>query len=550
MRNVSFRNPNSWIMLIFIAGISYLLSLQLLLADGVFFSGDSGLKALITQNLADGYQAFDLNLPDPPWVVDLWKVGLYPYDRPFVYPIEDKYYSQYPIPFPLVTAPFYALWGYYGLYVVPWAATIVTWLIFYWVLKKIDVSLAAIVIGLFFLIFASHLSLYSATYWEHTLSVCLAFGGIGLIFPKNGSAKLNIWAALWAGILTGLAVWFRPEQIFVVLFLGVISLFSFMKAVWRLDVLQRINIGRMPDYIGKTGLVFIAASLITLLLYGFINWLIYKNVFGVHAIQVLEHQPLRERVFTFIDNLQAMTVGRYSFFLATPISLFTFGLPLITLLWRRSIKHQPDWILWVVFSLAFILGVAVLVPESAGGKQWGPRFLLMLVPVIVLLFTRQMDFLLKSPIASKTWFRLIIMGIVIILAVVGIYQNPIRGREFLISNTAPIKEMVEDLRSVKTGAIGVSNAYLTQLYQPAVSREVNFLLIPEEYELALFTRVLNEQNQDSFRFLCYSYACEFFDPAVASKRVAIDEDAFILHIRKIRDYERFRILDIRIEESE
>lgn len=129
--------PQSWIIIIFVAGLLYIFALQSLLVSGVYFTGDSGLRAVISRNLASGYMAFDLNLSHSPWVQALWDAGLFPFEEPFVYQLNGKSFITFPYTFSLVTAPFYAAFGYHGLYVIPWLSTIIIWFLYAYLARKL-----------------------------------------------------------------------------------------------------------------------------------------------------------------------------------------------------------------------------------------------------------------------------------------------------------------------------------------------------------------------------------------------------------------------------
>ncbi|RMF27427.1 MAG: dolichol-phosphate mannosyltransferase, partial [Cyanobacteria bacterium J083] len=75
---------------VIVTGIAFTLGLQLLIPEGVFFSGDAGLKALLTKQLSQGIWRFDLIPPDLAWVKSLWQADLYPYAPPFAYYINQK----------------------------------------------------------------------------------------------------------------------------------------------------------------------------------------------------------------------------------------------------------------------------------------------------------------------------------------------------------------------------------------------------------------------------------------------------------------------------
>ncbi|MGL5804557.1 MAG: LA_3751/LA_3752 family putative glycosyltransferase, partial [Xenococcaceae cyanobacterium] len=63
---------------IILVGILFSLYLQWQIPDGVYFSGDAGLKALLAQQLSSGIFRFDLLPPAQEWVRQLWDNGLYP----------------------------------------------------------------------------------------------------------------------------------------------------------------------------------------------------------------------------------------------------------------------------------------------------------------------------------------------------------------------------------------------------------------------------------------------------------------------------------------
>lgn len=72
---------------VILAGILFTLYLQWLIKDETFFSGDGGLKFVLTKQLSLGNFRFDLDLPAVTWVRNLWESGLYPLgtEEPFTY---------------------------------------------------------------------------------------------------------------------------------------------------------------------------------------------------------------------------------------------------------------------------------------------------------------------------------------------------------------------------------------------------------------------------------------------------------------------------------
>ncbi|MEA5578516.1 hypothetical protein [Anabaena sp. UHCC 0451] len=69
------------------------------------------------------------------------------------------YYITFPFTFPLITAPFYAILGYKGFYIIPLISTWVIWFNFYRLCQDFKFDSLIISIGLMTLIFASPLTM-------------------------------------------------------------------------------------------------------------------------------------------------------------------------------------------------------------------------------------------------------------------------------------------------------------------------------------------------------------------------------------------------------
>ncbi|MEO0825587.1 MAG: hypothetical protein AAFY67_07985 [Cyanobacteria bacterium J06642_9] len=78
-------------------GVLLTLLLQFYSRDGVLFSGDGGLKALLAQQWAAGVWRFDLHIPIEPWIERLWQQDLYPFTPPYVYDQGDRFFITFPI---------------------------------------------------------------------------------------------------------------------------------------------------------------------------------------------------------------------------------------------------------------------------------------------------------------------------------------------------------------------------------------------------------------------------------------------------------------------
>jgi len=108
-------------------------------------------------------------------VSELWAAGLYPFGPPFVYPVEGRHYVTFPPAFAVISTPFYAASGFRGLYAIPLLGTWALWWCFHRATRRLALGSLATGLALTGLIFASPLTMYSATFWKHTLCVALAF---------------------------------------------------------------------------------------------------------------------------------------------------------------------------------------------------------------------------------------------------------------------------------------------------------------------------------------------------------------------------------------
>jgi len=270
---------------VILSGLIFSLYLLSQVPDDIYFSGDAGLKALLARQFSSGKLNFDLILTVPSWVHNLWDSGLYPFEPPFSYKITNRYYITFPFTFPLVTAPFHALFGYRGFYIVPLLSTWVIWFNFYRICQFFQVSVIATSVGLATLIFASPLTMYSAMYWEHTLAVSLAFSGLVIVLSK-GEKTFTQKDAVTSGVLIGLSVWFRPEFLALVVILLPLILISYRFKLGKFNILDE----------QKT--IFIVALFATIVCFFTVNQLIYNHPLGAHSLQVVEEFSLQTRLTT------------------------------------------------------------------------------------------------------------------------------------------------------------------------------------------------------------------------------------------------------------
>lgn len=298
----------------------------------VFYSGDGGIKSMMVRQHAQSGLYLDLRLEGPSWVKALWEEGLYPFGPPFVYQLEGKRVLHFPPLFAAATTPFYMLLGDAGYYVWPLLGACATWLALLGVCRAMRLPPTASALALATAAFASPLTLYGAMFWEHAPAVGLL--AMALAFLMRGHAVA-------AGVAAGVAAALRPEA---GLFAGL--LFS---VLWAAPAEQ------VPRWRAGIGL----ASFVVVVLAQFaLNLIFFGSLLGLQARQeAVEHFG------------PVALEGRF-----LKLLLLYFPAALLVPLAREATARRL-----AVASVLFLAAGALLLP-TPGGKQWGPRYLLVLVP--------------------------------------------------------------------------------------------------------------------------------------------------------------------------
>ncbi|MGC1310582.1 MAG: hypothetical protein WA885_25410 [Phormidesmis sp.] len=517
--------------LIILVGVLLTLWMQTFVRNGVVFSGDGGLKALLAQQLAQQLQTgsfpleMALKIPAPDWAISLWQQGLYPFQPPFVYEVGSQYFITFPFTFPLVSAPFYALFGDRGLYVVPLVALWSIWFRFWQLSRRAKWGLLPLSIGLVSLIFASPLSLYGGMYWEHTLAVALAFWGVSaLMFPRDAlfpqDALISRNRALGSGILIGLSVWFRPEFLCLIVAVSLLAIVGWLLPRWNLA----------PPFTLMKAAILIGAMGCTVGVFFALNYGIYGHPLGIHAIQIVEESNLATQVAQAKDSYGQMFSSLIRYFpvavlvaiaaaispefkqanLKTTNRFRGFKTANTELVGIRHERQREDTVgrFALALSILFALSVPLIVPPGAGGKQWGPRFYLILVPLLSLVLAEQ----LRSGFLRTTTRRVVLVGAAIAL-VLGIQLNTFNGAfasfkadqsVSLKSNYEPIAPAIAQLQQQPLPWIAISHEFVAQQLWLALP-DKTFFRTETIAEVKQLAAALVAQGEGEFLYVCYPH---------------------------------------------
>jgi hypothetical protein len=502
--------------LIVLSGMALTLWLQLFTHNGVMFSGDGGLKALLAQQLAQQLKSgsfplqMSLNLPSPAWVSHLWQQGLYPFTPPYVYEIGSQHFITFPFTFPAITAPFYALFGASGLYIVPLLALWSIWGRFWQIGRRAGWDLLALCIGLVTLILASPLSLYGDMYWEHTLAVALAFWGVSaLLFPKSG--EISRYRALGSGILIALAVWFRPEFLCLIVAVSLVAIASWLFPQWRMS--RSLTWAKV--------LILIGAMACTVGVFFALNYGIYGHPLGIHAIQIVEESTVGSQVAQAKQSYQQMGLSLWRYFPAIMVIALAVlaspefkGIPVSQAIASQTTSpatRAPIPTRFIVaVSILFMLIVPLIVPPGNGGKQWGPRFYLILVPLLSIVLSEQ----LRRYFFQAWARRIVLLGAAFTLAL-GIHTNLVKGAfspfkddqtqsVSLMANYAPIAPAIAELNQQPLPWIAMSHQFVAQQLWSALPSKT-FFLTENLTQLKQLATAIANQNASEFLYVCYPH---------------------------------------------
>ncbi len=437
---------------------------------GVFFSLDGGVKLMIVKQLNQGHGFKYIDLPQPQWVHDIWNEGYFPFRPPFAYASPKGYLFSFPPAFSIISSFFYLKFGYAGLYVIPMLSTILLWVFMILLLNRIGVDAYKIAAAVFILVFCSPLSIYAATFWEHSLAVLLLFTGTAFIVkPVSGSP-----AAFLSGLLCGLAAWLRPEALVMLILYGLALVILYAKQ-------------KQPAY-----LVFIGGMALSVVGFLLFNQVEYGSPFGVHGYQVLNEGGFGDKIKKALNIL--ISINEQS------IRHFPFILLLIPVIYRL-IKDKNALDLRSVLLLCIIIGFCMLTPfilPNDGQRQFGPRYFLPIIPIVIValaLVERQWKLIENRKL--PVWLT----AIVLLIAGYSFYRDAYKGGMKILpwENNGRIKPALDFVK--QNGNVIVVGAGTTAMEMADVFNEKYFFQIDDDASLDKLLLLLKRQGIHEFVYI-------------------------------------------------
>ncbi|MDI6785200.1 MAG: hypothetical protein QMD92_00680 [bacterium] len=408
---------NKSITTIIFIGIIYSILSFFILPKQVFFSGDNASKFIQIQNLIK-HNWKKLHIEYPGEYLDQ-EHNHFPIRVPTFYEKNHKFYFIFPLSFSFLSSFFYYFMGFSGLYLLPLiSSTLTIYLIFkfFQLSNKIDSLFLIVVAGL-----CSPIFFYGVVFWEHSVAMLLSFWAFFLFFKSQERDSLRIFIS---GLIFGISIWFRLEVLFFFI-ATILSYFLFDNSNYNKKILNLIII--------SSGFAF---SIFPLL---YFNYTVFGNFTGAHAsvnfsllyegksILYFVNTKIKETYHLLFDsgvsrnvNLTFLFLSFVLFFLNIISKLRKFnkiiiGILALTLLYSiyiaslcyfsriigllvtspfiliifldisNLIKKQRYHRINLLFFTSLFYLLFLLTPPGFGDKQWGPRFLLCIYPLLIIL---------------------------------------------------------------------------------------------------------------------------------------------------------------------
>ena len=392
--------------------------------EGYFWTIDEGGKFVYLQNtLITKDPASPLLYPGRTNDPDAEFVPLY-----FRITRGDQFFMWWTIGFPLLTIPFFQLFGWMGLFFIPALSGAITAGLSGLIVRYIRPEpqwlayLAAVVVGI-----STPVTFYSAMFWEHTIAVAFGVASIYLLLLGENRQRV-FWVAI-AGGLGSISVFFRTE--IAVFFLGAGIVFLLLRQ--------------------KSGLIYASSALLTSVPWMAFNWVFTGHPINVQFGNVVSATPAflqsfglktipyflfnTDKYWSYVFDRSSLIVGTALIGLALSIPFFRkikwmiflvyFGLMIIFAqvlfsptdfrsvhgFWLAAphvifgiwffVKKQKETdrlLAWMLVGGSLTFGIVYLLKawDAAGGLQFGPRYLLIFYPLFVIIGLSGLAFTLKE----------------------------------------------------------------------------------------------------------------------------------------------------------
>jgi len=392
------------------------------LPNKTFYSGDCGIKLLQVQSLVARHWR-SLALIYPGEVID--------HDHHFVetgglIARKGQVFGSHSAAFAIAASFPYAWWGYGGLYVVPALSLLAAGFLLWLVARSWNGPWRALLVCAL-LVSATPLLFYGLEFWEHALAAFLIMGALICVVARQTPAS---WLRLGAGgAVLAIAFAVRPESaaFFAALLLGLAAtvrpwseltrVLAWLIAGYALVLAPMVVLntwvfgdpwGTLLGLHLRAGHADPRSLVVTKLLSPLDRALLAKSLLA--AVAALAVWRLRERerrrargggnaflsllaitavlILAALEANRAWSLWRHPRELTSLVETlpFLWSLPVVIATWAEAaeVQARARRRFLVVTTLSF-LGAVLAITPTWGGAQWGPRQLLLLMPMLALL---------------------------------------------------------------------------------------------------------------------------------------------------------------------
>ncbi|HNC57460.1 MAG TPA: hypothetical protein PLP33_18605 [Leptospiraceae bacterium] len=423
--NIQDKIKTSPIASIVLVGVVFFYLIFFSSSKGVQY-GDFGLMYIQVKDIVEsGYSTFAVRYkgekadPDHKY---------FPYTKPFIGKVGQKYYIDFPPYFPLLNTPFYQYFGMNGIYILSYLALLGTLYLIYKIGVLYELSFEMIHLSIFLYSFGMTATMYNLVFHEYPIAIFLITSSF--YFGALYYTRKNNYSLVWFGLLGGLSLFFRLEMIFVILSIGISLVLTNPKDFFKIGFLSFL------------GFIFPFIALLSL------NQYIHGHPLGLRYILTLTEDSsisLLGRIDIIRDMLFSSTRG---FFFQ---SSFVIILPFILFL-RKLILFQERFLFLLLF---FGFGFILLTAPNHGDHR-APRYLFGLYPILVLLVVISFSSYIKATsFEGKSVFQKpiqILFSILVLISFLATIQN-YRWMQKATVNVISLNETISNLADSETAII-------------------------------------------------------------------------------------------------
>jgi len=515
-----------------------------------FWSPDSAVRFLQVEHLIRSH-SLDLAIPYPAASLD--PDGRYfPLGPWFHFTRAGRFFISYLPYFSIPSAALYRLFGFPGLLAIPVASGVgIVW-ITYHVLRRRAPGLApagALAVGV-----GTPLLIYSAVFWDHAPAVLLSAGALALLGDElDGPEPLRAWRVAAAGALLGVGLSIRSEMYLLTAAVGcawicaaprrwavglralgsglaVPAAGAWAANTWLFGIPvgwkgQALITGRIGEAVasvaGRTPAPWLAERLGNAYYqlaspdyYTFngpavVGGLILALLLGLAGLLLRLGVRKRSNPLVALGGVLGLGTGLWIVSARTDVSGLLPAAPVVVLALLPGTGSAWERFQWAVCAL---FTAAVIVTGTHGGMQWGPRYLLPILPALVWLAASALAHARVA--APPVWPML--RRAALALALVGVLTQAL-GTEQVWEATTVNARLNQWIRNLPADIVVTPIEWITLGAGP-VFFEKRLMLVPNRD--AFKPLVAQFAAQRVARWVYIPYSGNTFDPGVVERWTA------------------------------